>query len=136
VSGSRRTIASFGSERGLVGKLVLLSLLAAVLVALLAIDTGSILLARLRASEVAHDAAFAAAEAYAGTGRERAAKLAALETIAASGQEVRLERIRVRRERVTIVLGSEPRTLLLGRIGAFAGLTEVRVTDSSTAPGP
>ena len=128
-------MASPRAECGLIGKLLVLFLVVAALVTLVAIDAGSIVLTRFRASEVARDASNAAARAFAHTGEERAAKLAALKTIAASEEPVRLQRIRISSAEVTVVLTAHPDTLLLGRIGALADLTNVTVTDSSAPSG-
>jgi Putative Flp pilus-assembly TadE/G-like len=120
-------------DRGLVGKIVVLWLVVLAVAALLAIDAGSIVLARFRTSDLAEDAATAAAETFEETSDEQAAKLAALETIEDSEDRARLKRIRVTRGEVTVVLTSTAGTIVVGRIPWFDQLAKVKVTES-TAP--
>jgi hypothetical protein len=118
-------------ERGLVGKIVVLWLLVLAIASVLALDAGSIVLARFRTSDLAADAAVAAADTFEETGDEEAAKLAALETIEDSSHRARLKRIRVGRSEVTLVLQSQAGTILVGRIPWFDQLAKVTVTESS-----
>jgi uncharacterized membrane protein len=125
---------AYGDERGLVGKLVVLSLLLVALLALAAVDAGSILLLRVRAGDLADDAANAAADEFADSGDERAAKLAALGTIADSDDRARLQRIEVRRGNVTVEITARADTIVAGRVPFLDDLATVTVTRTSTPP--
>ena len=121
-------------ERGLVGKLLVLGLALAAIVVIVAIDGGSILLARSRAEDLADDASASASQAYRDTGDEEAAKLAALDTIADADEPVRLKRIDVGRRRVTVVITTRADTLVVGRIPLFDDLERLTVSGSATVP--
>lgn len=125
---SRARPTTFGDERGLVGKLLIVSLLLLVLLGLAAADAGSILLLRVRTGDLAGDAATAAADAFAETRDERAAKLAALEAIADADERARLERIDVRRGEVTVELSARADTLVVERVPFLDGFARVTVT--------
>jgi hypothetical protein len=98
-----------------------------------AIDAGSILLTRSRATDLAKDASVSAAEALQQSGDEEQAKLAALDTIADADEPVRLKRIGVGR-RVTVVLVGRADTLVVGRIPFLDDLERVTVSGSTSAP--
>ena len=119
-------------ERGLVGKIVVVWLVVLAIAAVLAIDAGSIVLSRMRAGDLARDAALAAAETYEDSGDEQAAKLAALAVIEGSDDRARLKRIQIRRDEVTVVLASKAGTIVVGRIPWFDQLAKISVTESST----
>lgn len=121
-------------DRGLVGKVLLVWMLLAVVVVLGAIDAGSILLTRSRASDLAEDASVSAAEAFRQTGDEEQAKLAALDTIADADEPVRLKSIDVGRREVTVVLVVRADTLVVGRIPFLEDLARVAVDGSTAAP--
>jgi uncharacterized membrane protein len=121
-------------ERGLVGKIVVLWLVLVAIVVIVAIDGGSILLARLRAEDLADDASASASQAYQGTGDEEAAKLAALDTIADADEPVRLKGIDVGRRTVTVVITTRADTLVVGRIPVFDDLARLTVRGSSDVP--
>lgn len=123
-----------GDERGLVGKILLLWLLIAAIVVVIAIDAGSIVLVRMRTSDLANDASASAAEAFRATGDEEQAKLAALDTIADADEPVRLKRIDVGRREVQVVLTVRADTLIVGRIPFFEDLERVTESGSTTAP--
>jgi hypothetical protein len=132
VSGTRR--AAPGDERGLVGKLLIVSLFLLVLLGLAAVDAGSILLLRVRTGDLAGDAAAAAADAFAETRDERTAKLAALGTITDADERARLERIDVRRGEVTVEISAHASTLVVGRVPFLDDLARVTVSRSSGPP--
>ena len=119
-------------ERGLVGKIVVLWLVVLAIAAVLAIDAGTIVLSRMRAGDLARDAALAAAETLEDSGDERSAKLAALAVIEGSDDQARLKRIQIRRDDVTVVLTSKAGTIVVGRIPWFDQLGKVTVTESSS----
>jgi hypothetical protein len=132
VSGGR--LPAFGDEHGLVGKLVLVSLLLVALLAVAAVDAGSILFLRVRTGDLAGDAANAAAEEFAASRDERAAKLAALGTIADSEDRARLRRIEVRRGDVTVEVSARADTIVVDWVPFLDDLATVTVTRTSPAP--
>lgn len=121
-------------DPGLVGKVLLISMLLAVVFVVVAIDAGSIFLQRFRAEDLAEDASVSAAEAFSQSGDQKAAKLAALDTIADANEEVRLRRIHVGRRRITIVLTTRAGTLVVGRIPYVEDLARLTITASSPLP--
>ena len=131
---SRARRAAFGDERGLVGKLLVLWLLLVALLALVAVDGGSILMLRVRTGDLAGDAASAAAEAFAESRDERAAKLAALGTIADSDDPARLRSIEVRRGEVTVEVSARADTIVMGRVPFLDDFATVTVMRTSPPP--
>lgn len=131
---SRARRPAFGDERGLVGKLLVLWLLLVALLALVAVDGGSILMLRVRTGDLAGDAAGAAAEAFEESRNERAAKLAALGTIADSDDPARLRRIEVRRGEVTVEVSARADTIVVGRVPFLDDFATVTVTRTSPPP--
>jgi hypothetical protein len=131
---SRERPLAFADEHGLVGKLLVLSLLVVVLLGLAAVDAGSILLLRVRTGDLAGDAASAAAEEFADSRDQRAAKLAALETIEDSDDRARLRRIEVRRGVATVEVSARAETIVVGRVPFLDDLATVTVTRTSPPP--
>jgi hypothetical protein len=125
---------AFRDDRGLVGKILLVWLLLLVVLVVGGLDAGSILLARSRAADLAKDASVSATEAFARSGDEEQAKLAALDTIADADEPVRLKSIDVGRREVTVVLVVHADTLVVGRIPFLDDLGRVTVSGSTTAP--
>jgi hypothetical protein len=125
---------AFRDDRGLVGKILLVWLLLLVVLVVGALDAGSILLARSRAADLANDASVSASAAFAQSGDEEQAKLAALDTIADADEPVRLKSIDVGRRQVTVVLVVHADTLVVGRIPFLDDLGRVTVSGSTTAP--
>lgn len=120
-------------ERGLVGKVIVLWLVLVVLVILAAIDAGSIVLARVRTTDVARDAAAAGAEAFGDTGERQEALRAALATVADRDEDARVQDIQVtRRGKVTVVLADRAATLVVGRFGLLEDLRIVTATEVSS----
>ena len=122
-------------ETGLVGKLIVVWLLVAALLVVLAIDVGSILLARYRTADLAQDVSFAAAETFAETGDVDAARVAALGEIRRAGADARIKRIDVNGHEVTVVIVDRAGTLLLGRFPFTDDLAKVTVTDTAAPSG-
>jgi hypothetical protein len=91
-------------------------------------------LLRVRTSDLAGDAANAAAEEFAASRDERAAKLAALGTIADSDDPARLRRIQVRRGAVTVEISARADTIVVDRVPFLDDLATVTVTRTSTPP--
>ena len=122
-------------ERGLVGKLLVIWLVVVVLLGLVAVDGASILMLRVRTGDLAGDAATAAADAFAQARDERAARIAALRTIARSEEAARLRRIDVRRGEVTVEVSTRAGTIVVGRIPFLDGYERVTVTRTSGPSG-
>ena len=123
-------------ERGLVGKLLVVTLLGAALVAVLLVDTGSIMLARFRAGDVAQGVSFAAAEAFGETGDRPSAEAAARAALEEADEDARLKRVDfLPTGEVKVVVTVRAGTLLIGRIGFLDDLARVTVTDTGTASG-
>jgi hypothetical protein len=121
-------------ERGLVGKLLVLTVLTVAMVLVLVVDAGAIVLARLRTGDLAQDASFAAAESFAETGSRRAALRAALKVVT-DEESARLDDLEISgRGEVTVVVTTRASTLLAGRFGFLQDLTTTTSSDSS-APG-
>ncbi|HEX6330013.1 MAG TPA: hypothetical protein VF129_01815 [Actinomycetota bacterium] len=119
-------------ERGLVGKIIVLWLVLVLVVILGAIDAGSIVLTRVRTSDLAGDAASAAAAAYRDTGVRDDALRAALASVANRDRDARIDRFDVtRRGRVTLVVKTRAGTLLVGRFGVLDDLRTVTVTETA-----
>ena len=125
---------AFRDDRWLVGKILLVWLLLLVVLVVGALDAGSILLARSRAADLAKDASVSAAAAFAQSGDQEQAKLAALDTVADADEPVRLKSIDVGRREVTVVLVVHADTLVVGRIPFLDDLGRVTVSGSTTAP--
>jgi hypothetical protein len=125
---------AFRDDRGLVGKILLVWLLLLVVLVVGVLDAGSILLARSRAADLAKDASVSASAAFAQSGDEEQAKLAALDTIADADEPVRLKRIDVGGREVTVVLVVHADTLVVGRIPFLDDLGRMTVSGSTTAP--
>lgn len=121
-------------DRGLIGKILVLWLLVLALLVVAAIDAGSIFLTRFRTEDVAEDAAAAAADAFAQTGDEQSAKLAALGAIADGDDRARLKAIEIRRRTLTVVVTARAGTLLAGRIPLTDDLVHVTVTETRSSP--
>jgi hypothetical protein len=120
-------------ERGLVGKLIVLWLVLVVVIVLGALDAGSIVLTRIRTTDLARDAAGAGAETYRATGERQAALRATLASVTDRDRSARIERFEVnRRGRVTVVVSTRAGTILVGRFGLLDDLRTVTVTETTT----
>ena len=120
-------------ERGLVGKVIVVWLVLVVLVILAAVDAGSIVLARVRTTDVARDAAAAGAEAFDETGEREDAVQAALTTVADRDEDARVEDLRVtKRGKVTVIVMDEAATILVGRFGLLEDLKTVTATEATS----
>jgi len=124
-----------GDESGLIGKLIVAWLVVAALLVVLAIDGGSILVARYHAADLAQDVAFAAAESFAATGDVQTAREIALSELERSGSSARLKRFDVNGSEVTVVIVARAGTLLLGRLPFTGHVTKVTVTDTASPSG-
>ena len=122
-------------ERGLVGKLLLISLVVLVVLAIAAVDTGSILLARVRTADLAQDAASAGAQRYADSGSRRQATRAALATIVDRSDDAHLRSLTVDADgAVTVVVVERPSMLVAGHLAFLDDLTTVTATQTRSPP--
>lgn len=124
-----------GGDAGLVGKLIVAWLVLGALLLVLAIDGGSILLARYRTADLAQDVAFAAAEAFAETGDLQAAEVAARGQVDRAEIDARLRRVEVNGREITVVLVGRAGTLVIGRLPFTEDLAKVTVTDTAAPSG-
>jgi uncharacterized membrane protein len=115
-------------ERGLVGKILAVWLLVLALVVVLAIDGGTILLARIHTRDLAGTAAEAGAAAVdEGRSRERALQ-AALRALTNADEDARLEHFEVTQSSVTAEVSDQVGTILIGRFGLLEDLTTARAS--------
>jgi hypothetical protein len=120
-------------ERGLVGKLLVVWLVAFGLLFLALWDGGSIGIAYLRNANLAQDAARAGAERFEETGERVLARQAVMATVTAADGEPRIEDLKVsRRGDVTVVVTDRAGTLVAGRIGFVDDLTVITSTASAS----
>lgn len=120
-----------GDQTGLIGKLIALWLVLVALVVVLAVDAGSVLLARVRTADLAQEVAFEGARTLERTGDPEAARDAALARIERSGSDARLKRFDAEGSEVTVVLTDRTGTILLGRLPFTSSLTRVVATDTA-----
>jgi Flp pilus assembly protein TadG len=126
----------WGDERGLLGKLALIIVLAVVLVVIAAVEAGSILYTRVRVEAVATAGAAAAAATFQTTGDAGDARDAALNLIRDRDEDARLTRFAVTPGgRVTVTVKKMASTFLLHRIGALDQWAVVRATERAGPPG-
>jgi hypothetical protein len=126
-----------GDDGGLVGKLLIIWLVALALLLVALWDGGSIGIAYLRNANLAQDAARAGVDRFEETGERRRAERTAIATIASADGDARVEDVTVtRRGRITVVVTANAGTLIAGRIGFLDDLTVVTSTATATAsPG-
>lgn len=134
-----RSRRSLGDERGLIGKVLLLIMVVVVLVGVALIDAGSIVLAHVRVSDIAQDAAFAGGERFAQTGSRRQAVRTALAAIDDRDDDARMRSLQISSDgAVTVEVEDRAWSLLAGRLGFLhlEGLVEVTATQTHDgAPG-
>lgn len=124
-----------GEDGGLVGKLLIIWLVALAVLFVALWDGGSIGIAYLRNANLAQDAARAGAERFEETGERRRAERTAIETVADADGDARVEDVSVsRRGKITVVVTAEAGTLVAGRIGFLDDLTAVTAT-ATASPG-
>jgi hypothetical protein len=121
-----------GDDGGLVGKLLIIWLVASAVLLVALWDGGSIGIAYLRNANLAQDAARAGVERFEETGERRRAERTAIQTVAAADGDARVEDVTVsRRGKITVVVTTDVGTLVAGRIGFLDDLTAV--TSTATA---
>ena len=128
-----------GDERGLVGKILVLWLVLAALLAVLAFDGVRIAITKFRVADAAQNAAFESATTLRQTHGDRdAAYRAAQETVAEEDETFRLVgfEIDLRTNEVRVTVVKKAPTILVERIGFLSSLTRARTTETSSAPAP
>jgi hypothetical protein len=124
-----------GDERGLVGKLLLISLVVLVVFAIALVDTGTIVLAHVRTTDLAKDAASAGAQRYADSGSRKQAIRAALATIENRSDDARLHSLTIGAGgAVTVVVVDRPNTLVAEHLAFLDDLTTVTATETRPPP--
>jgi uncharacterized membrane protein len=121
-------------ESGVIGKIILVWLVIVALIAVVALDGGSILFTKFRLSDTAQTAAATAAAAYKDTPNEAKACQAALVSVQQDdAQAARVKgwcKVNPKTGEVTITLHRKAKTILAYRIGFTEGLTKVVVVES------
>lgn len=127
--------SSLGDDVGLVGKLLIIWLVASALLFVALWDGGSIGIAYVRNANLAQDAARAGADRFEETGERRRARRTAIETVTAGDGDAQVEDVRVSREgQITVIVTARAGTLVAGRIGFLDDLTLVTST-ATASPG-
>lgn len=133
----RRTETLSRDERGLVGKIIVLWLVLGLLLALAAVDTVQILVARFKVADAAQGASFEAARTLKTSGGDRRAAFeAAKDAVAETDADAKMKDFVVNpaSAEVTVTVTKRVSTILVGRFGLFDGFT--RATATETAPLP
>lgn len=126
-------------ERGLVGKILVLWLVLATLLAMLAYDGVRIAVTRFRVADAAQNAAFESATTLRQTRGDRdAAYRAAQQAVAEEDESLRLVGFRIdpATNEVQVTVAKKAPTILVERIGFLSSLTRARTTESSGIPAP
>ncbi len=116
-------------QAGLLGKIAVIWMLLIVLLGVAAVDSASIIFTKFRLSDVAVNAANAGVAAYKTTKSGRQACSAAAATVEAEDESLELRagdcKVNAQGGSVTIVLRTEAKTLLAGRLPFTESLTKV-----------
>jgi hypothetical protein len=125
-------------EAGLVGKIIVIWLLLVALLGVVALDAGSILFAKFRLSDLASNAATAAATAYRNKHDQREACSAAETAIHGEEAEQKTPqgfcKVNPGTGEVTITLRTTASTLLAGRLGFTEDLTKIVIRETGRPP--
>jgi hypothetical protein len=127
-----------GDERGLVGKILVLWLVLAALLAVLTYDGIRIAVTRFRVADAAQTAAFESATTLRKTqGDRNAAFRAARDSVAEADEDLRLAEFVIDplTNEVRITVTQKAPTLLAERIGFLRSLTRARTTETSSVGG-
>jgi Flp pilus assembly protein TadG len=126
------------ADDGLVGKVLVVWLLLAALIVVVAIDAGTILLARYRAADAAQEASFQASNAFERSHDRRDAIQAAVDAVAAKDEGGKITTLEIdpRTGAVTVTVTDTVSTMLAGRFGFSKDFTHVTASDTSEAPVP
>jgi hypothetical protein len=124
-------------DRGLIGKIAVVWLLVIALLGVAAIDTVSIVRARLKLADTVADAAHEGATSYAGNGNASEACAAAAQFAAQADRRFRVPRRGCRVNpvtgEVTLSLRTRASTILVGRFGPTAKFARL-VEEATIAP--
>jgi hypothetical protein len=125
-------------ETGMVGKIIVIWLLLVALLGVVALDTGSIVFAKFRLSDLASNAATAGATSYRNTRDVTKACNAARDAIAGEQPDQKLGtgfcKINESTGEVIITLRKQAKTLLAGRLGFTEDLTKIVIRESGRPP--
>lgn len=128
-----------GDERGLVGKILVLWLVLAALLAVLTYDGIRIAVTRFRVADAAQTAAFESATTLRKTqGDRNAAFRAARDSVAEADEDLLLAEFVIDplTNEVRVTVTQKAPTLLAERIGFLRSLTRARTTETSSVGGP
>jgi hypothetical protein len=122
----------------MVGKIIVIWLVLVLLLGVVALDTGSILFAKFRLSDLASNAATAAATAYRNGHDVKVACAAAQDAIEAEEERQRTPdgfcRVSTETGEVVITLRTQADTLIAGRLGFTQDLTKIVIRESGHPP--
>jgi uncharacterized membrane protein len=125
-------------ESGMVGKIIVIWLLLVALLGVVALDTGSILFAKFRLSDLASNAATAAATSYRNNHDAAIACTAARDAIRGEEETQRTPegfcKVNTSTGEVTITLRKTADTLLAGRLGFTEDLAKIVIRESGHPP--
>lgn len=133
------TARMHGDERGLVGKILVLWLVLAALLAVLTYDGIRIAVTRFRVADAAQTAAFESATTLRKTqGDRNAAFRVARDSVAEADEDLRLAEFVIDplTNEVRVTVTQKAPTLLAERIGFLRSLTRARTTETSSVGGP
>ncbi|MEX0984840.1 MAG: pilus assembly protein TadG-related protein [Actinomycetota bacterium] len=125
-------------ESGMVGKIIVIWLLLVVLLGVVALDTGSILFAKFRLSDLASNAATAGATSFRNGHDVDEACQAAKEAIEREEADQRVPhgfcKVTASNGEVVITLRKQAKTLLAGRLGFTEDLTKLVIRETGRPP--
>lgn len=128
-----------GDERGLVGKILVLWLVLAALLAVLAYDGIRIAVTKFRVADAAQSAAFQSATTLKSTRGDRdAAYRAAQDAVAEADDGLRLAEFVIDpgSDEIRVTVAKKAPTILVERIGFLSPLTRARTTETSSIASP
>ncbi len=126
-------------ERGLVGKILVLWLVLAALLAVLAYDGIRIAVTKFRVADAAQSAAFQSATTLKSTRGDRdAAYRAAQDAVAEADDGLRLAEFVIDpgSDEIRVTVAKKAPTILVERIGFLSPLTRARTTETSSIASP
>lgn len=126
-------------ERGLVGKILVLWLVLAALLAVLAYDGIRIAVTKFRVADAAQSAAFQSATTLKSTRGDRdAAYRAAQDAVAEADDGLRLAEFVIDpgSDEIRVTVATKAPTILVERIGFLSPLTRARTTETSSIASP
>jgi hypothetical protein len=133
-----RMVARLRGERGLVGKTIVITLCVLAVLAVAALDTVSILVARYRTEDAADHAAEETAFAYKQSHDLRGACETALQTVEASDSSAKIPRggcvVDPQSGDVTITVRETASTIVAKRIDALEKYTKAEATSTASPP--